>query len=215
MSLVSLPEGRWLQVNSSLCELTGYPAAELLERTFADITHPDDVELDLALTRRLVAGELSSYEKRYVRKDGTTIWVLLHASLVLGEDGHALYGVGHVQDITSRKLLELAAAAFEERHPDAGSLSPREREVLGCLAGGMTSGQAAAALGISAETVETHVRRAMAKLGARTRTQAVATALLLKLIEPRLDGLVSGAGPTPRTPTPARRTRKRRRSADR
>jgi len=187
--LVSLPEGRWLQVNSSLCELTGYSADELLEKTFADITHPDDVEPDLALTRKLVAGELTSYtlEKRYLRKDGEIVWVLLHASLVRGEDGHALYGVGHVQDITARKRRELAAAAFEARHPDAGSLSPREREVLGCLAAGMTSAHAGATLGISAETVETHVRRALAKLGARTRTQAVATALLLGLIEARLE----------------------------
>jgi len=191
MSLTSLPEGRWLQVNRSLCELTGYSADELLEMTFADITHPDDLEPDLALTRRLVAGELTSYtlEKRYVRKDGTIVWVLLYVSLVRGEDGHALYGVGHVQDITARKRRELAAAVFEERHPDAGALSPREREVLGCLAAGMTSAHAAAALGISAETVETHVRRAMAKLGARTRTQAVATALVLGLIEGRLESV--------------------------
>jgi PAS domain S-box-containing protein len=189
MLLTSLPEGRWLQVNSSLCELTGYSADELLDGKFADITHPDDLEPDLALTRKLVAGELTSYtlEKRYVRKDGSFVWVLLHVSLVRGEDGHALYGVGHVQDITARKRRELAAAAFEARHPAAGSLSPREREVLGCLAVGMTSAHAAAALGISAETVETHVRRAMAKLGARTRTQAVATALLVGLIEGRLE----------------------------
>ena len=189
MSLTSLPEGRWLQVNGSLCELTGYSADELLERTFADITHPDDLEADLALTRQLVAGELSSYEleKRYLCKDGATVWVLLNVSLVRSEDGHALYGVGHVQEITARKRLELDAAAFAGRHPHAASLSPREREVLACLAGGMTSAHAAEALGISTETVETHVRRAMAKLGAKTRTQAVASALLLGLVEGRLE----------------------------
>jgi PAS domain S-box-containing protein len=188
MSLTSLTEGRWLQVNGALCELTGYSAEELLETTFAEITHPDDAEADLALTQRLIAGELSSYEleKRYVRKDGTTVWILLHASIVRGEDDHALYKVAHAQDITARKRRELAAAAFEARHPEAGSLSPREREVLGCLAAGMTSAHAASALGISAETVETHVRRALAKLGARTRTQAVATALQLGLIEGEL-----------------------------
>ena len=169
---------------------TDAPArAGLLERTFADITHPDDLEADLALTRQLVAGELSSYEleKRYVRKDGATVWVLLNVSLVRSEDGHALYGVGHVQDITARKRLELDAAAFAGRHPHAAALSPREREVLACLAGGMTSAHAASVLGISTETVETHVRRAMAKLGAKTRTQAVASALLLGLVEGRLE----------------------------
>ena len=108
MALTSMPDGRWLQVNRALCELTGYSADELLELRFPDITHPDDLELDLALQTRLLAGELERYEleKRYIRKDGTGV-VLLSASLVRGEDGRPLYGIGQVQDITARKQLEL------------------------------------------------------------------------------------------------------------
>ena len=56
MALTSMPDGRWLQVNRVLCELTGYSADELLELAFPDITHPDDLELDLALQTRLLAG---------------------------------------------------------------------------------------------------------------------------------------------------------------
>src|SRR5262249_19745984 len=62
--------GRFVRVNPKLCEITGYTAEELLGLTFADITHPDDRERDLALFRQLVTGEIDveSIDKRYVRK---------------------------------------------------------------------------------------------------------------------------------------------------
>ena len=74
MALVS-PEGRWLQVNHALCEITGYSERELLEITFQDITHPDDLEADLVLVRQLLAGDLATYcmEKRYLHKDGQVV----------------------------------------------------------------------------------------------------------------------------------------------
>jgi PAS domain S-box-containing protein len=191
MALVSVPDGRLLQVNRALCALTGYTSDHLVGATIEDITHPDDYAPNMDLVHRLLAGELERYEleKRYVRKDGEIVWGLLSASVVRGDDGQPLYLVGQVQDITARKQIELAAAAFRARNPGASSLSPREREVLACLARGMTSGDAAAELRISVETVETHVRRAMAKLGAKTRTQAVASALLLGFLEGRLENL--------------------------
>jgi len=66
-------DGRWLQVNRSLCEMVGYPEEELLEKTFQDITHPDDLEKDLEQVRRLRAGEIRTYqmEKRYFHRDAT------------------------------------------------------------------------------------------------------------------------------------------------
>ena len=74
MALVS-PEGHWLQVNQALCKITGYSEQELLERTFQDITHPDDLEADLDSVRRLFELGFSSFclEKRYLRKDGTCL----------------------------------------------------------------------------------------------------------------------------------------------
>ncbi len=57
MALVS-PEGKWLRVNRSICEITGYSEAELLARTFQDITHPDDLDLDLANVRKMLTGEI-------------------------------------------------------------------------------------------------------------------------------------------------------------
>jgi two-component system cell cycle sensor histidine kinase/response regulator CckA len=107
VALVSL-DGHWLKVNRVLCELVGYSEAELLARTFQDVTHPEDLENSLENMRRLTAGETGSYqiEKRYVHARGHHITVLLSVSLVRDGQGQPLYFVAQVQDITERKLLE-------------------------------------------------------------------------------------------------------------
>jgi PAS domain S-box-containing protein len=108
MALVGL-DGRWLEVNRSLCEIVGYSENELRARTFQDITHPDDLEADLALARRLYCGEIPSYqlEKRYIRGDGQIVWVLLTGSLIHGASGSPLYALAQVVDISARKQAEL------------------------------------------------------------------------------------------------------------
>jgi PAS domain S-box-containing protein len=184
MGLLSL-NGRWLKVNASLCQMVGYAAEELLTMNFQQITHPDDLEADLVLSRRLLAGEFPSYqmEKRYVHKDGRTVWIHLSTSLVRDADGTPAYSVAQVLDITDRKQAELSRVVASPRPSGLPALSPRERQVLTLLADGQTSAETAAALGIGEETVQTHVRRAMTKLSARTRTQAVAIALRYGLLE--------------------------------
>jgi PAS domain S-box-containing protein len=79
MALVGI-DGRWLRVNWALCEIVGYSEEELLEKTFQEITHPDDLEADLDYVRRLMAGEIRTYqmEKRYLHKEGHEVWVLLN-----------------------------------------------------------------------------------------------------------------------------------------
>ena len=180
MALAS-PEGRWLRVNEALCELIGYSAGELLTMSFQETTHPDDLAADMALGKRLLAGEFNSYqlEKRFVHKDGTHVWVNLSVSLVRDDDGVPAYSVAQLLEIDGRKRREIEAAELRSRHPAAGSLSPREREVLGLLALGKTSAEVGVDLGVAEETVQTHVRRSMAKLDARSRTQAVASAIRL------------------------------------
>jgi PAS domain S-box-containing protein len=116
MALVS-PEGKWLRVNRSICEITGYSEAELLERTFQDITHPDDLEADLANVRKMLAGEIDTYqmEKRYFHKNSSIVWILLSVSLVRTKAGEPLFFIGQIQDITRQKESEqkLAKAAAE------------------------------------------------------------------------------------------------------
>ena len=180
MALAS-PEGRWLRVNTALCEMVGYSANELLTMRFQEMTHPDDLAEDVAIGQRLLGGEFDSYQmdKRYVRKDGSAIWIHLSVSLVRDDEGLPAYSVAQMLDIDERKRREIEAERFRSRHPIAGSLSPREREVLGLLAHGKTSAEVGVELGVAAETVQTHVRRSMAKLDARSRTQAVASAIRL------------------------------------
>lgn len=111
------PDGRWLDVNQRLCDIVGYSRAELLRKTFQDITHPEDMELDLAYVCRILAGEIQTYaiEKRYLRGDHSVIWVRLTVSLVRGTDGEPLHFVSVVEEISARKQAEEALVASERR----------------------------------------------------------------------------------------------------
>ena len=103
------PDGRWLRVNQRLCEMTGYTQAELLARTFQDLTHPADLATDLEFVRRVLAGEMSRYslEKRYLRRDGSVLWINLTVALVRDAAGAPAYFIAIIEDITARKQIEL------------------------------------------------------------------------------------------------------------
>jgi PAS domain S-box-containing protein len=101
-------DGCFLRVNEAFEAITGYSKDELLSRTFFDITHPDDVPAEREEYGRQVRGEIDRYvaTKRYIRKDGKTIWVEVSSSTVGGDDGRLGYCVRMVQDITERKLAD-------------------------------------------------------------------------------------------------------------
>lgn len=101
-------DGRLQFVNSRLCEMLGYSAEELNGVSFADVTHPDDLEASRECVRCLLAGEKARYrlEKRYLRKDGTVLWTDLSTTLVRDQDGRPLHFITGIQDITQRKLAE-------------------------------------------------------------------------------------------------------------
>lgn len=103
-------EGQFLKVNQKLCQIVGYEDQELLKKTFQEITHPEDLEADLNLVRNLLAGIASTYslEKRYIRRDGKVVWVLLTVSLVRTSEGHPRYFVAIMEDIAKRKEAEEA-----------------------------------------------------------------------------------------------------------
>jgi len=110
------PDGQWLMANCSLCDLLGYPESELLRRTFQDITHPEDLALDLENVRRLLAGEIRTYqmEKRYIKASGQVVPVLLYVSLVRDAADRPSYFISHIQDITARKLTEVTLHREQE-----------------------------------------------------------------------------------------------------
>jgi PAS domain S-box-containing protein len=116
MALVDVG-GRWLRVNARLCHILGYTREELERLTFRDITHPDDLADNLVLVRRLLAGEIDTYdiEKRYLRKDGAPIWAHVAVSLVRDEDGEPHCLVCVVEDITERKRAQEALRDSEQR----------------------------------------------------------------------------------------------------
>jgi PAS domain S-box-containing protein len=104
------PDGRWLYVNPAVCRIVGYSAEQLMQLTFQDITHPDDLETDVGLMHQVLAHEIPSYsmEKRYLHSDGHVVWVNLHVSLVRGLDGSPRYFISQIEDVTGRRRMEEA-----------------------------------------------------------------------------------------------------------
>lgn len=100
--------GGWLRVNPRLCDIVGYPEAELRNLTFQDITHPDDLAEDLEHVRQLAAGEIEDYQmdKRYQRKDGTFVWAKLTVSCMRLIDRTIDYFIVVVEDISAQKAAE-------------------------------------------------------------------------------------------------------------
>jgi diguanylate cyclase (GGDEF)-like protein/PAS domain S-box-containing protein len=111
-------DGGWLRVNQRLCDIAGYSTEELLERTFQSLTHPDDLKGDVGAMQKLVSGELRKYtrEKRYVRKDGSVVWIYLVVTLARDAAGDPAYFVSVTEDIDERKRIEADLKASEEKH---------------------------------------------------------------------------------------------------
>jgi len=111
------PLGRFLRINDRFCDIVGYTREEMLARTFQDITHPDDLDADLEHMRQLLGGESLTYsmEKRYLRKDGETVWVNLTVSLLRNRAGDPRWFVSVVEDITKRKTAEVRVRVYQER----------------------------------------------------------------------------------------------------
>jgi PAS domain S-box-containing protein len=111
------PDGRWLRVNEALCRIVGYLADELVTKSFQDITHPDDLAADLAEVKGMLDGDIDHYnmDKRYLRKDGSIVWVRLTVGGVRKSDGSIDYFVSIVEDISARKQAEQALQASKDR----------------------------------------------------------------------------------------------------
>ncbi len=109
MAVTSATKGI-MEVNDELCRILGYQKSELLQMTWAELTHPEDLAADVANFQRVLAGEIDGYtiDKRWIRKDGQIIDTIMSAKCLRRADGSVDYFVGLVQDITRRKLSEKA-----------------------------------------------------------------------------------------------------------
>ncbi|MCA9837156.1 MAG: PAS domain S-box protein [Trueperaceae bacterium] len=116
MALVS-PEGKWLEVNASVCQFFGYSREELLKTDFQALTHPDDLYLGVEALENLRLGQLPKvqFEKRYVHKNGEIIWALVSSAGVRDEQNQLLYLVSQIKDITERKLTEAKLRESERK----------------------------------------------------------------------------------------------------
>lgn len=130
------PDGAFLEVNDGFCEIVGYPRERLMRGDFQQITHPDDLDADLANVARLLAGETTSYamQKRYVRPDGRIVWAALHVGLVRDAAGRPTNFVSVVQDISETKraerMLQEYSARMETLSRQLLSVQEEERRAL-------------------------------------------------------------------------------------
>lgn len=111
------PEGRLREANPALGRLLGYAPEELAQRTFTDITHPEDVAASRECVRRLLAGEGDTFslEKRYLTQPGGTVWAWVETALVRDDRGQPLHFLTHILDLTARRQAEAALRESEER----------------------------------------------------------------------------------------------------
>ncbi len=125
MGRVTFGDARWIDVNEAFCNMLGYSREEMLATPWPEMTHPDDLDLDLTPFRNMAAGELDSYsvEKRFLHKAGRHVWARLTLSLVRNLRGGPDFEVAIVEDITRRKEAEEAL----RRAKDELELRVRER----------------------------------------------------------------------------------------
>jgi PAS domain S-box-containing protein len=111
------PEGRFLELNDRFAEICGYPREELEALTFQEITHPEDLEADVTLVGRVLAGEMKTFsiEKRYLARSGEVVWVNLTVALVRAASGQPDYFVSIIEDISARKRAEAEQQRYQSQ----------------------------------------------------------------------------------------------------
>ncbi|MCB0858510.1 MAG: EAL domain-containing protein [Solirubrobacterales bacterium] len=138
------PEGRFEKVNHSFEAITGYSAKELSGMTFADITHPDDLEQDLTLTSELFSGQRDGFtmEKRYIRKNGELVWIYLTVAMLRDSEGHPTQALSMVEDITERQRLSQQLHFLADHDPLTGLYNRRrfEEELNAAIDSGLGRG---------------------------------------------------------------------------
>jgi two-component system cell cycle sensor histidine kinase/response regulator CckA len=134
-------DGAFLRVNPRLCDIVGYSADELLTRRFADITAPEDLTASYSAAGEVVGGarESHSFDKRYVRKDGSLVWAHVTTTLAHDAAGRPMYLITGIEDISARKAAEAARLDAEEalQQSEAQLRQAQKMEAVGRLASGV------------------------------------------------------------------------------
>jgi diguanylate cyclase (GGDEF)-like protein/PAS domain S-box-containing protein len=116
MALVNV-DGTFMRVNQALCEILGRSRAELMTTTWQQVTHPDDLPVDLALMAELLRGDRDTYRlaKRYLRPDGQVVWGDMSRACRRGDDGQVEYLITQIVDVSEATLAREAALEGEAR----------------------------------------------------------------------------------------------------
>lgn len=144
-------QGRYLRVNQALCRMLGRTEAEMLEMTLADVTHPEDVPMNMNLFNRCIAdGSSFTLEKRYLRPDGTAFWVSSDISRIVDDEGRPQAMIAVSTDITERRRVEDALRELndtleqrvveeivERSRAEAALRQMQKMEAVGQLTGGV------------------------------------------------------------------------------
>jgi PAS domain S-box-containing protein len=147
-------DGRFEYVNAGFCNIVGYSPEELSKLTWQQITHPDDIDADSSRAQLVLAGKLPHYtiEKRYIRKDGTPVWVSMFGNFIYDDQRQPIQGAAVAVDISARKLSDQALQESRQRlllahdaaglgsfdwniRMDSATWDSRARELWGLAAG--------------------------------------------------------------------------------
>ena len=131
---ITSPDKRFVEVNDQLCTFLGYDRDQILQMTWEEMTHPDDIGADLEQFQRMMSGEIDQYklDKRFIRKDGQVVWATISVGCVRRADRSVEYLVGVLEDITGHVQAELDKSKLEEQLHQAMKM-----ESIGRLAGGV------------------------------------------------------------------------------
>jgi PAS domain S-box-containing protein len=108
---------KWIEVNDTICSFLGYSSEELMQKTWAELTHPDDINIDVRKFDQVLKNEIDGYkiDKRFIRKNGNTIYTELAVRCIRDAENKVMYFVALINDITERKLSEQSLYKLSRR----------------------------------------------------------------------------------------------------
>jgi len=129
---ITSTEKGWIDVNDQTCQVLGYDREALVTKSWAEITHPDDLAADEALFKKMLNGEINGYslEKRFVRPDGSVVWTIVSGGRPVSEDQENGFFYVQLLDITDRKQFEADLVEARDKAEQARKLLLKAHEEL-------------------------------------------------------------------------------------